>query len=458
MGRALILAIIVVSSFFAAAFLWRLKPPAHLQDIRVDCETVIGRIRSLQGMNCGPLEVGGRIDLSGRYIELGVNHVRTHDFYGPGDIDGIFPDFNADPALLSNYDFEKTDFLIEGIKDIGADVIFRLGYSWAKPSASITHVNAADRERWAEICRHVVMHYNEGWADGYCHNITYWEIWNEPDIDQFWTGTPEEFYDLYEVTAKALKDYDPSLKIGGPGIAYNLGFADGFIEFCGNRRIPLDFFSWHIYQGDAQNPHRVCDRAKRIRELLDVHGFHSAESLLTEWNIAAGGFHREWWNVKGVAYAASFLMYMQETDIEIANRYRGDSHVMGLFNGFGSARKPFYAFKAFKMLLETPDRLDCVGSDESGYAVMAGKSDDGKVITILISDFSSGHDGYRIEVGTLPWGNRPFRCERYLLEQFLFIPYNLKLVESTDQSGDHFLTIEKMNAPSVQLIRLSVIE
>ena len=64
--------------------------------------------------------------------------------------------------------------------------------------------------KWAEICEHIIRHYNEGWADGFYYNIEYWEIWNEPDNSQMWTGTPEEFYELYRVAANHLKSCFPA--------------------------------------------------------------------------------------------------------------------------------------------------------------------------------------------------------------------------------------------------------
>ena len=39
-----------------------------------------------------------------------------------------------------------------------------------------------DPEKWARICEHIIRHYTEGWADGYHYNIRYWEIWNEPEV------------------------------------------------------------------------------------------------------------------------------------------------------------------------------------------------------------------------------------------------------------------------------------
>ena len=36
-------------------------------------------------------------------------------------------------------------------------------------------------KKWANVCKHIVMHYNAGWANGFYYNIKNWEVWNEPE-------------------------------------------------------------------------------------------------------------------------------------------------------------------------------------------------------------------------------------------------------------------------------------
>lgn len=93
------------------------------------------------------------------------------------------------------------------------------------------------------------MHMNEGWANGFHMGIEYWEIWNEPDLNQkCWTGTPEEFYDFFATAAKYLKARFPSLKIGGPAVCgYNEKWLDAFFEKMREENVPMDFYSWHCY-------------------------------------------------------------------------------------------------------------------------------------------------------------------------------------------------------------------
>ena len=206
--------------------------PTPAQLVSVDAAQVTGVLRSFQGVNLGPLHTQTNFpDLTAQYRALRIDAIRTHDFFGPTDLDAhprdrgheqvIFPDWSADPAKADSYRFGPSDRMVKGIVDCSARPCFRLGRSFgADPTPP------PDFEKFAEVAKHIVMHYNGGCANGYHYNIRYWEIWNEPNIEKdwvpgkglylFWSGTREQFFDLYQKTARALKALDPSLKVGGP--------------------------------------------------------------------------------------------------------------------------------------------------------------------------------------------------------------------------------------------------
>jgi xylan 1,4-beta-xylosidase len=84
-----------------------------------------------------------------------------------------------------------------------------------------------------------------------------WEVWNEPDID-YWKGTPDEFFKLYDFSADAVWRALPSARIGGPdttgpGSPKAIAFLRSFLEHCargqnaanGKIGAPLDFISFH---------------------------------------------------------------------------------------------------------------------------------------------------------------------------------------------------------------------
>jgi hypothetical protein len=464
---ALVMITITMCAFaiYCADFrVFSVEDPSYV-NIHVDCSDTIGEIRSMQGVNTGPapsfpIPPRPNIDLSYEYLELGVDCVRIHDFYGPGDIDEMFPDFSADPQLASNYNFTRTDYVVEKIKAIGAEIIFRLGYSWpeALGGSNVTFIKESDHGKWAQVAKHIIMHYNDGWADGFHYNIKYWEVWNEPDHPTSWTGTLEQYFKLYETVARVIKAYDPHLKVGGPAAALNR-YQDikNFIDYCAARKVPLDFVSWHHYYTPLAkifgNPSGddLPVVASKVQGYLDAQGLNCPQ-LLTEWDL--------WWSEYGslskydferAVYACSSLIRIQDSPIVIANYYRGDAHwSKGLFNETGDLRKPAYAFKAFKTMLETPIRSSCTYSASYGYAALAGKSNDNNRVAILISNYNETYNGYNLTVDNLPW--KVFKYERYLLDE----THDLALVESGDFSGTKtFGKSESLPYPSFQLIILT---
>ena len=127
---------------------------------------------------------------------------------------------------------------------------FRLGQTIEHQIKKHGTLPPKDFHKWAEICEHIIRHYNEGWADGYNLNIKYREIWNEPDLDlddsqnkRTWGGTKAEFFDMYEIAAKHLKEHFPNLKIGGPALAHRMDWASDFLKEMKKRNVPIDFFS-----------------------------------------------------------------------------------------------------------------------------------------------------------------------------------------------------------------------
>ena len=82
-------------------------------------------------------------------------------------------------------------------------------------SKKYSSVVPPDLHKWAQICEHIVRHYNEGWNNGFHYGIEYWEIWNEPENPSMWQGTKEQFFELYRVAANHLKSTFPQLKVGG---------------------------------------------------------------------------------------------------------------------------------------------------------------------------------------------------------------------------------------------------
>nr|WP_294692426.1 glycoside hydrolase [uncultured Friedmanniella sp.] len=87
-------------------------------------------------------------------------------------------------------------------------------------------------------------------------NAWLWELWNEPDIF-YWRGTPEQFFDLYTVTADAVRSVLPKARVGGPAVTGGgVQFLRSFLQHTAEHGTPLDFVSFHT-KGSAFTPWRV---------------------------------------------------------------------------------------------------------------------------------------------------------------------------------------------------------
>ena len=486
--------------------------------IHIDAGKVTGRIRSFQGVNGQPTPVmAGLPNLVTQYKDLHIDFVRTHDFMGPTEIDSryanddpllvwlvpndearaklvtagnestIFPDWSADAEKPESYRFGPTDRVIQAIRETGAQVYYRVGRSWGA-----NRNPPADFDKFAEIVKHIAMHYNQGWANGFHDNIRYWEFWNEPET--FWSGTPDQFYSLYEKTVRALKSVDASLKVGGDAKAIPTDggpYREGFLNYCAAHKLPLDFYSWHTYADGSADPYDAVRIGKEIRDLLDSKGFPKAESILSEWNLSADFTDVEKQLLRGpenAAYIDTVLTYLQDSTISQAEFYRGDATWMGLFGLHGEYFKTAYAFKAMALMLQTPQRLEATGGDTIGFAVLAGRSADGKTVQVLISnyeippgykphqmpppaavqavlnvDFSSmkflprrtnihyvNNSGNSLTIDHLPWGNAPFTVKRFRITN----TEELALVEEKKFQGGKLELSDPLPPPGVELIIL----
>jgi xylan 1,4-beta-xylosidase len=477
--------------------------------LQVDASAVHGTLRSFQAVDGGPIPVlPNRPDLSGRYKEMHIDLVRTHDLYGPTEIDShfsssvllpllpdeaaraaylktansaiIFPDWNADPENPQSYNFGPTDKLIQSIRAIGADVYYRVGRSLQADPRPV-----ADPDKYAEVLKHVVLHYNKGWANGFRNSVKYWEFWDEPEFKNFWPGTPVELYAFYGKSARAVKSVDTWSKFGaiGKAFAHTPGpFREEFLDYVVANKLPLDFYSWHWYASYSADPWDTMTQTKEIRDLLDARGLKKVESHLAEWNISPDttektrAIHASMTNA---AFTAATLSYLQDVPVAHAILYRGDSVLNGMFDATGEPLKKFYVFKAMSEMLETPQRLFVTGADTFGFSVLAGRSRDGKKVRVLIGNyeiikdvgplhpnFVSGteiavrlprraveykdNQGYLLTVRNLPWGKKPFTITRYRIDE----THNLDAGSEQSGSGGSAQLNQTLSPPAVELIEI----
>jgi xylan 1,4-beta-xylosidase len=125
----------------------------------------------------------------------------------------------------------------------------------------------------------------------------YFEVWNEPNLD-FWAGEPKQatYWELYDHTARALKQVSPRLRVGGPATA-QAAWADAFIRHCADNKVPVDFVSTHVYGNDTAKDvfgtdekiprdQMVCRAVKKVHDQIRASTMPDLPLIWTEYNAS----------------------------------------------------------------------------------------------------------------------------------------------------------------------------
>lgn len=359
--------------------------------IKIDFDKEMGKIKPMHAVNNGPKQPVRMFSKSGNFEDfkaLDIPYVRNHDaaFYAnyggehTVDINAIFPNFDADPYDPASYDFVCTDHYCKTIMDAGSQVFYRLGNKIDHRVKKYDSVPPKDFNKWAVICEHIIKHYNEGWADGFHWNITYWEIGSEPENrPECWDGPFEDFLVLFEITAKHLKEKFPYIKVGGPAFATKgaAGLTEIFLTYMKERNVPLNFFSWHLYRSETKI---YKEFIYKIRELLDTCGYPDAENILDEWTYMINWHEgcRESKKIiistKGAAFFSAVMAVGQHSPLDMLMYYDAaiGSTLNGLFYFYTEEKlKGYYPYMMFSKLYKLGSHVASETDCDDIYAVVA---------------------------------------------------------------------------------------
>jgi len=319
----------------------------------------------------------------------------------------IFRDFSKDENDPANYYFYNTnDFVLEGAKP-GRMTIYRLG---APREYWNTRYNKkpADYDKFANVCVNIIRHFNEGWGEGMQVGITHWEIWNRADEKLCWPdGTAEDYYKLYEVTARKIKETFPHLKVGGPAAAFCGGdnaFLKDFLTYVKENHVPCDFVTWNYWGEDPSEAWRQAEAVHQAVRDAKLPGH--VDIYNDEWNcmtIGAHGFPQvpHVRDVQGGAFAAAFMIGMQSAHMDGSTYYEADMDMPmgGLVGQCWKRPLPaLYALQGFSHLYRLGTSVKISVAGRNIYAMAA--TGEGKK-AILISVYEDKRNDIEIQTGVI---------------------------------------------------------
>ncbi len=208
-------------------------------------------------------------------IELGWG--RRYSGFGLNRMIGGTPD-----SLV--YDFGPLDHMVTELKK--RNVLLHGAYCYCPFPLQDTTVEkfrdsrAPDSiDKWKEIIRTVAKHYLDL---GIPFGVD--EVWNEADgLYVFYSGTEEEFREVYRSTAEAVLEVNPDAYIAGPASAPELVWHRSFPEFVAREELPMDAFTFHHY-GSAELALNSIDK---VAASLDrFPHFKKTAMVMDEWHSA----------------------------------------------------------------------------------------------------------------------------------------------------------------------------
>jgi xylan 1,4-beta-xylosidase len=377
-----------------------------------------------------------RKQLKKAHEELGFKYVRFHGLLDD-DMSACLKRVYYDawpPREAIVYNFVNIDNIYDYLLSIGMKPFIEIGFMpecLASGKETVFNYKGnitppTDYKMWNEFIYAFVEHLGDRYG---LEEIRQWyfEVWNEPNLCGFWAGTKEQYFELYENTARTIKSYDSQLKVGGPATSVNSWIKD-MIEFCEGNGVPLDFISTHHYPTDdplwkrgstdiatMENMEEVILKLQKGKYDRDI-----IKKMTTKARAEAGAyplFYTEW-NTSAMtndaqhdeSYAAAMISkiladndglvdvysFWTFTDIfEESGQLDGVFHGgFGLMNYHGVA-KP--AYRCFQLFHETRDKRYRVVSSNPDATVEAAAFSIPNGIRVIAYNFNVAGAGIKDE-------------------------------------------------------------
>ena len=171
-------------------------------------------------------------------------------------------DFAIVDAILDRYiasgihPYLEIGFMPEALSSAPPDVPYRRPWRPGEDYKGITagwSYPPSNFAKWGELIyqwtRHNIERYGRAEVERW-----YFEVWNEPNLDFYWSATPDSFYQMHDYAIDAVKRALPGARVGGPDVAGSGGtFMDGFLQHVtvgtnfatGQVGTPTEFLSFH---------------------------------------------------------------------------------------------------------------------------------------------------------------------------------------------------------------------
>lgn len=240
-------------------------------------------------------------------------HIRGHGLFCD-DMAIYQPYTDEDGVQHERYNFTYLDRVMDSYLAAGLRPFLELGFMPQKMASGTQTIfywkgnttPPADDEKWAAMVKATLRHLSDRYGED---EVSQWpcEVWNEPNLRGFWENADKPKYlRLYAVTAKAVKEALPRMRVGGPAICGGEGsqqWVRDFLTFCRDENVPVDFVTRHAYMGnppehkgrylyhEMRTVESVLAEMTETRNIIDSFPeFKGMEMHITEFNTSYNPF------------------------------------------------------------------------------------------------------------------------------------------------------------------------
>ena len=411
--------------------------------------------------------------------ECGFTYIRMH---------GIFCDdmgvYREDKQGRPEYNWQYIDELYDYLHSIGMKPFVELSFTPGAMASGRQTIfwwrgnvtQPRDPGKWEGLIRAFVAHLKERYGDDEVRTW-YFEVWNEPNLSGFFAGTQQDYFNLYAVTARAIKSVSADYKVGGPATA-GCAWVPEFIHFCDTNHTPVDFISTHTYgvesgfldeHGDtgtvlSQNPNSIFGEVRQVRQQIAESAMPQMELHFTEWSTSYtpsdpvhDSYHSAAYildKLKKCGDAAQSMSYWTFTDIfeEAGPRWEAFHGGFGLINYEDINKPSFYAYQFLNRLGPT----ELKNSDPSSW-ICADKSGG---VQALVWDFTNTHPGKNVHNQVFYKQDLPSRPKNKVtlnLSHLSSGKYTLEIYKVGYRVNDAYDTYRDLGSPA-QLTKAQVAE
>jgi len=294
--------------------------------------------------------------------ELGLKHVRAVGIFD----DDLFVYANDPTNFLKKIQgdgkrpnwrspFNIYDTLIDkGLAPIVTPCFMPSAFASGTKTVFATQQNVTPPEDW-KTWEKFISNFILSLKDRYGADLLktwYFEVWNEPNLDGFWTGGKAGYWELYKVLYSTIKNLDPDLRIGGPSTARSEWVTD-LLEFGDKNNMQPDYLIGHCYnndsanaplspfegpQGDKENksPHFLSGVVRGISKIIRDSGFEG-EFHMNEWGST-------WHPFSPTRESANEAAYIVKTMSEVSQEadYFAYWCLSDIYNQVGYGKETFH--------------------------------------------------------------------------------------------------------------------